>query len=202
MTHVDIALAYDEIADSWLDGSFNPHNGIESHKRAINFLEPGVDGWALNVGCGCNTRFNRLLRAQGLKIEGIDISQRMVELAGEADPAVVLHHDDVCKWEPPRSYRFISAWDSIWHVDLEKQRPLMLKLMTALKEDGVFIFSAGGLDTEGFHVDSSMGPEVYYSTLGINGFLKVIEDAGCVLRHLEFDQLPQKHLVVIVQRRS
>ena len=66
----------------------------------------------------------------------------------------------------------------------------MLKLMAALEEDGVFIFTAGGLDVAGFHVDASMGPEVYYSTLGINGLLQVIEEAGCVLRHLEFDQLP------------
>ncbi|MNR76088.1 hypothetical protein D3C72_67430 [compost metagenome] len=202
MTHVDIGLAYDKIADSWRDEKFNPQNGIESHKRALSFLKSEIDGWALNVGCGCNTRLNPLLRSQGLKIEGIDISQRMIELAAAADPTVVLHHDDVCKWGPPRSYGFISAWDSIWHVDLEQQRPLMLKLMGALKEDGVFIFSAGGLDAEGFHVDSAMGPEVYYSSLGINGLLQVIEEGACVLRHLEFDQLPHKHLVVIVQRRS
>lgn len=202
MTHADIALAYDEIADSWRDERFNPVNGIESHKLAFNFLKAEVDGWALNVGCGCNTRFNSLLRSHGLKIEGVDISQRMIELAGEADPAVVLHHEDVCEWTPPRSYRFISAWDSIWHVDLAQQRPLMLKLMAALEKDGVFIFTAGGLDVAGFHVDASMGPEVYYSSLGINGLLQVIEEAGCVLRHLEFDQLPHKHLVVIVQRLS
>ena len=36
--------------------------------------------------------------------------------------------------------------------------------------------------------------------LGIPGLLKVIAEAGCVCRHLEFDQYPQKHLVVIVQR--
>jgi hypothetical protein len=103
-------------------------------------------------------------------------------------------------WRPERSYRFMSAWDSIWHVRLEEQRPLMLKLMQALDVGGVFIFSAGGLDAQDAHVDSTMGPEVYYSTLGIPGLLDVIRDAGCVCRHLEFDQLPHKHLVIIVQR--
>jgi hypothetical protein len=45
-----------------------------------------------------------------------------------------------------------------------------------------------------------MGPAVQYSTLGIPGLLEVIAQARCVCRHLEFDQLPEKHLVVVAQR--
>ena len=111
-----------------------------------------------------------------------------------------MHHADVCEWQPERTYCFITAWDSIWHVPLQQQRPLMLKLMSALEFRGVFIFSAGGLDEAQEHVDSSMGPSVYYSTLGIPGLLDAIKDAGCVCRHLELDQYPQKHLYLIVQR--
>ena len=76
----------------------------------------------------------------------------------------------------------------------------MLRLMGGLEPGGVFLFSAGGLDVPGEHVDSAMGPEVTYATLGIPGLLDVIREAGCALRHLEFDQHPQNHLVVIVQR--
>ena len=47
-----------------------------------------------------------------------------------------------------------------------------------------------------------MGPPVYYSTLGIPGLLQVTQDAGCICRHLEFDQHPQSHLFVVVQRRA
>lgn len=194
------ALAYDEIAERWLDERFDPRNGLAQHARALNFLTDGAGGWALNVGCGCNTRFNSLMRRHGLQIEGIDVSARMIELARLADPALSLHHADVCSWQPPRTYRFIAAWDSIWHVALKDQRALMLKLMHALDAGGVFLFTAGGLDAEGEHIDAYMGPELNYSTLGIPGLLRVIAEAGCVCRHLEFDQHPQKHLAVIVQR--
>jgi predicted TPR repeat methyltransferase len=200
MDHAAIGAAYDSIADRWLDERFDQANGIRLHEQALRFLQGGAEGWALNVGCGCNTRFNALVREHGMQLEGIDISGRMVALAGAADPGVLLHHADVCAWRPRRAYRFISAWDSIWHVALEEQRPLMLKLMQALEAGGVFIFTAGGLDAEDTHVDSTMGPEVYYSTLGIPGLLDVIRDAGCVCRHLEFDQYPEKHLCVVVQR--
>jgi predicted TPR repeat methyltransferase len=202
MDHAAIASSYDAIAERWLDGQFSQSNGIRQHAQALRFLEDGSEGWALNVGCGCNTRFNALLRGRGLRIEGVDISQRMIALARDADPAVVLHHADICEWQPQRRYRFISAWDSIWHLRLERQRPLMLKLMHALEAGGVFIFTAGGLDAADSHVDSTMGPEVYYSTLGIPGLLEVIAEAGCICRHLEFDQLPHKHLYVIAQRLS
>ncbi|WP_371868436.1 class I SAM-dependent DNA methyltransferase [Telluria aromaticivorans] len=195
-----IAQAYDALAERWLDHSFDPANGMQQHRRALSFLEQKPGAWALNVGCGCNTRFNAPMRERGLEIEGIDISAQMVALARQADPAVVLHHADACDWQPARAYRFITAWDSIWHVPLAAQRPLMLKLMGALEDGGVMIFSAGGLDEPDEHVDAAMGPEVCYSTLGIPGLLATIADAGCVCRHLEYDQHPEQHVFLVVQR--
>lgn len=200
MPRPSTAAAYDQLAERWLDDVFDAANGLRQHERALAFLEPAKGAWALNVGCGCNTRFNRLLRDHGLDIEGVDVSARMLALARTADPAVVLHHADIRDWPLPRSYRLVTAWDSIWHVRLEDQRALMLKLMHALEPGGIFLFTAGGLDEAGEHVDAAMGPEVYYGTLGIPGLLAVIGEAGCLLRHVEFDQQPQKHLVVIVQR--
>lgn len=85
---------------------------------------------------------------------------------------------------------------------LEAQRPLMLKLMGGLEVRGVLVFSAGGLDSPSEHVDSTMGPPIYYSTLGIPGLLDTIKAAGCLCRHLEFDQYPQAHLYVVAQRSA
>ncbi len=195
-----IAQAYDALAERWLDTTFDAANGVQQHRRALSFLARQPGAWALNVGCGCNTRFNSLLREQSLHIEGIDISARMIALARAADPAAVLHLADACDWQPPRRYRFITAWDSIWHVPLAAQRPLLLKLMGALDDGGVMIFSAGGLDEPDEHADDAMGPEVYYGTLGIPGLLAAIADAGCVCRHLEYDQHPERHVYLVVQR--
>ncbi len=72
---------YDLLADRWLDAHFNRADGIAQHRRALGFLEGSVPGWALLAGCGCNTRFHALLRERGLRIEGVDVSARMIELA-------------------------------------------------------------------------------------------------------------------------
>jgi predicted TPR repeat methyltransferase len=201
MSHLQIAEAYDALAEQWLDQSFPQENGVAHYRRALAFIEPH-GGAALSVGCGCSARFNDLLRARGLALEGVDISERMVALARAADPAATIHHADICAWEPPRAYRFIAAWDSIWHVSLERQRPLMRKLMGALCDGGVLLFTAGGLDGPEEHWDSHMGPSLYYATLGIPGLLSVLSEGGCICRHLEFDQYPEKHLVVIAQRAA
>lgn len=192
--------AYDLLAERWRDAVFNQDNGVALHRRALSFLDAADDGWALNVGCGCNTRFNPLMRGHGLRIEGVDVSGRMIALAAQADPAVLLHHADIVAWPLTRSYRFITAWDSIWHVPLAEQDALMARLMNALAPGGVFIFSAGGLDHRHEHDDAAMGPEVRYATLGIPGLLDATKRAGCSVRHVEFDQLPERHLAVIVQR--
>jgi SAM-dependent methyltransferase len=199
VNHTQVAAAYDELAERWRDGEFPQHNGIAHHRRALALLGPR-DGVALNVGCGCNTRFNALLREHGLSPEGIDLSARMVELARAADSSVPIHHADICTWPMPRPYAFIGAWDSIWHVALNAQRALLLRLMGALAPGGVLLFTAGGLDGPAEHHDATMGPELYYASLGIPALLEVIAEGQCICRHLEFDQLPEKHLVVIAQR--
>jgi hypothetical protein len=126
----------------------------------------------------------------------------MVELARAADPTIPIYHADICEWSVPKKYAFVSAWDSIWHVSLRSQRALLLKLMAALEPGGVVLLTTGGLEGPGEHEDSQMGPRLYYASLGIPALLEVINEGNCVCRHLEFDQLPEKHLVVIAQRAT
>ncbi len=200
MPNLLVAAAYDRLADRWLDEHFDQSNGVAQHLRALAFLSGAEGGKALNVGCGCNTRFNALVRSRGLCMEGIDVSARMVTLARQRDPAMAVVHADVCDWPLPCSYHFITAWDSIWHVGLSRHRELMRKLLHALAPGGVLIFSAGGLSAPDEHRSAAMGPELPYSTLGIPELLRVVLEAGCVVRHLEFEQAQDKHVFLIVQR--
>ena len=200
MPNRSIASAYDQLAELWLDGHFDQANGVAQHLKALAFLSPSAHGKALNVGCGCSTRFNSIICSHDLQLEGVDISQRMVELARESDPSTPVHHADICEWPIPAKYCFITAWDSIWHVKLSMQRALMLKLLNSLELGGVFIFSAGGLSSPDEHSSTAMGPEVRHGTLGIPELMQVIHGSGCACRHLEFDHFPDKHVYLIVQR--
>ena len=193
----EIAESYDSIAHRWLA----PHletNGIRQHEQAIRFRPDG--GFALDVGSGCNGRFIRLLQNHGYEVEGLDVSARMVVLAKTRHPDVTFYHADVCAWTPSRRYDLITAWDSIWHVPQDRNASVIRKLCGALTPGGVFIWTTGGVDQPSEKRDSCMGPPMYYSVLGIPQTLQTVEEAGCVCRHLEYDQLPEKHVFLIAQK--
>ncbi len=193
----EIAESYDSIAHRWLE----PHletNGIRQHEHALKFRAGG--GVALDVGSGCSGRFIRLLADRGYEVEGLDVSAQMIALAKARHPGVEFHHADVCEWTPTRPYDFITAWDSIWHVPLDRCGGVLRKLCDALAPGGVMIWTTGGLDGPEEKRDSNMGPPVYYSTLGIPETLRTLAEAGCVCRHLEYDQLPEKHVFIVAQK--
>lgn len=194
----EIAAGYDQIAEIWCGPDFPADNGIAQHRRALSFASGA--GRALDVGCGCNGRIIELLKQSGYTSEGLDLSNRMLELARQRQPEVKFHHGDIVTWQTSNRYDFISAWDSIWHVPLAQQEQVLNKLLALLEPDGVLIFSMGGLHEAHEKQDRAMGPPMYYSTLGIPATLALINASGAVVKHLEFDQSPEQHLYVIAQR--
>ena len=197
MRPVEIGQSYDTIAHLWRE----PHIqsiGMSQLDRALKFTT--ARQYALDIGCGCSGRLIDVLITHGYQVEGVDVSERMIALAKERQPKVALHRADICQWNLPRRYDFILAWDSIWHVPLEEQRPVMEKIWGGLTQHGVCLFTMGGLDEPGEKIDSCMGPPMYYSTLGIPKTLELLTRCGCVCRHLEFDQYPEQHLYIIAQK--
>lgn len=196
----EIGKAYDQITHLWEDDKFDRNNGIEQHKRAIAFVKN--KGKALDVGCGPTGRFMDLLLQEGFKPEGVDVSTEMLSLAQQKHPNIQFHRQDICQWNLPDTYDFITAWDSIWHIPLDQQENVITKLITGLNPNGIFIFSCGGTDEESSHTDDFMGPEVYYSSLSINGFTQLFLNLNCTCRHIEYDQYPELHTYFIVQKNN
>lgn len=194
----DIGKAYDQITHLWENDGFARSDAVEQHKRAIAFTK--AKGRALNVGCGCSGHIMKLLTEEGFVPEGLDVSKKMIALAREKLPEIAFSHGDICEWEISRTYHFITAWDSLWHIPLSQQEAVLEKLISALNPDGVLIFSFGGTDARDEHANHFMGPEVYYATLGVQGYLQLILNLGCYCRHLEYDQHPRSHAYMIVQK--
>ena len=198
MNPAQIGKNYDTITDLWSDDRFNMKNGIDQHKRAISFVKS--KGKALDVGCGRTGRIMDLLAKEGFKPEGLDISEKMIALARSRNPEWNFYQEDICSYPLSEKYDFITAWDSIWHIPLEEQVSVISKLASALNPNGVMIFSFGGVSEQGDHTDDAMGPMMYYSSLGTNGFIQVFLDNDCTIKHLEFDQYPELHTYIVAQK--
>lgn len=192
-----VAASYDQIADRWDGDEFPRENGMEAHRRALTFVkEPGA---ALDVGCGSSGRFIDLLLSKGFAPEGLDLSVEMLKRARRRHPDVLFHHADITTWPLPHPYRFVTAWDSIWHVPLDLQDAVLRKLIRGLEPGGVLIFTMGGLPGPDERRDAAMGPPMYHATLGVPAVLDLLREEGVVIRNTDFDQTPEQHLYLIVQ---
>ena len=192
------AKSYDKLASHWNGDEFNRSNGIAQHKRAFRFT--GRKQNAIDVGCGSSGRIIDLLISEGFEAEGLDISPEMIRLAKHRHPDVIFYLADICGWDFPKKYDFISAWDSIWHVPLAEQEGILKKLCDGLSQGGILIFTSGGLDQPGDVTNPCMGEPLYHAALGIPRLLEIVFEQGCICRHLEYDQHPELHLYLIVQK--
>lgn len=199
MNPSQIAASYDHIAHLWSEPRL-AENGLPQHRHALRFAAEA--GSAIDVGCGASGRFTALLLDQGYEVTGVDVSVEMLRRARERHPQVTFQLADLVTWEPPVNQAFITAWDCLWHLPQAEQRAILLRLGSALASQGVLIFSAGGLDAPEEKTDSAMGVSMYYATLGVPGYLAVLTEAGLVCRHLEYDQLPEKHIYFIAQKSA
>ena len=200
MSPDEVARSYDQIAHRWDGDGFPRENGIAQHQRAMAFA--AQRGPALDIGCGSSGRLIDLLLGQGFCVEGLDLSARMLALARRRHPDLTFHHADIRTWVFPYRYDFITAWDSIWHVPLQDQEPVLLKILQGLNPGGVVIFSLGGTTEPAEITNAHMGPRMYHATPGVPRALQLITEAGAVCRHLEYDQYPELHTYVIAQREA
>lgn len=198
MDPVEQAKNYDKIANHWNGPKFNRENGIVQHKKAFQFVTNR--GKAIDIGCGSSGRIIDLFYKEGFEPEGLDFSREMLKLAKSRHPEVTFHYANVCEWVCQTKYDFISAWDSIWHVPLQDQEFVLRKLCSALNHNGVIIFTSGAVDEAGASSNPFLGQELYHAAIGIPAILNLLNECGCICRHLENDDWPNKHLYVIAQK--
>lgn len=198
MTPQQTAEGYDKLAFYWNSEEFNRANGIAQHQRAIRFASR--KGNAIDIGCGSSGRIIDLMITEGFETEGLDISPEMLRMARQRHPEIIFHLADICDWVFPKKYDFISAWDSIWHAPLDAHEAILAKLCDGLNPGGILIFTSGGVDRPGEVTNPFLGQPLYHAALGISRLLEIVSRQDCICRHLEYDQYPELHLYLIIQK--
>jgi SAM-dependent methyltransferase len=194
----EIGQKYDRIASWWLGQMKDSSYGLAALERALKFVRK--TGSALDVGCGCEGRFLRVLSGRGFECMGVDVSREMIALAKSRFPSIRFVVADICECQLPQGFDFISAWDSTFHLPRESQEPVLKKLCAGLNPGGVLLFSGGGGDEPGEIAGEFGGQRFEYSTLGVPGFLHCLRRFGCSIKHVEYDQHPENHAYLIAQK--
>lgn len=196
MSPLTLGQKYDKIANWWQDRHAQSDYGVEQVEKALDFATGGGKG--LDIGCGAGGRFVRRMRDKGYAITGLDVSEQMLELARQTHPNETFLHQDITTWETTNTFDFILAWDSLFHLPLKSQKPVLEKLCTLLAPNGILIYTLG--DAEGEHTDQWHGDSFAYSSIGINENLNLLIKHGLSIRHLELDQFPESHVYIIAQK--
>ena len=192
----DIGQQYDAIAEWWQDYHQDSDYGVAALERALGFAAKGRR--ALDVGCGAGGRLIRRLEARDFDVTGVDASAKMIELARRNHPNGRFVQADISDWESRETFDFILAWDSLFHLPLNQQAPVLTKLCTMLADRGILLYSFG--DDTGTHRDRWRGQEFHYSSIGVPKNLEILRANGMRLLHLERDQFPEAHVVAIAQK--
>ena len=196
MTPPDIGRQYDKIAQWWQDYHINSDYGVAQVERALAMASKG--GKALDVGCGAGGRLVRLMKTHGFDVTGLDASAEMIKLAQGNHPDDHFFVGDICHWDTDNTFDFILAWDSLFHLPLNLQEPVLSKLCKRLSQGGIMIHSFG--DAVGAHIDEWHGQTFHYSSVGVTRNIDILRRHGLSLRHLELDQFPEKHAYIISQK--
>jgi trans-aconitate methyltransferase len=195
MDPAETGMKYNKIAYWWHQHQQGPAYGMEAFKKAMGF-HPGIQS-ALDIGCGPGGRFIQELDLRGCSVHGIDVSAEMVSTAKKNHPNHTFEIQNICSWEIPFRFDFVYAWDSIFHIPLKEHPSVIRKMCCALKPGGILIYTFG--HAIGEHTDTWMDDTFYYSSIGINGNIEILLEKSITLLHLELDQYPENHAVVIGQ---
>ena len=191
-----LGTKYDKIAQWWHDYHSASSYGVHQLQRAVEFSRQG--GKALDVGCGAGGRLVRILENKGFSVTGLDVSKEMIALARANHPQQKFLHQDICTWETKEKFDFIVAWDSIFHLPFDMQKPVIVKLCELLAKSGILTYTFG--NDEGEHSDEWHNDTFYYSSIGINENIRVLLHHGMSILHLEIDQYPEKHVYAIATK--
>ena len=196
MDPFDTGSKYDKIASWWQRHHAASSYGVSQLQRTLRFAPEG--GRALDVGCGAGGRLVEMLTQANYAVTGVDVSEKMVQLARAAHPEQEFIHDDICRWHSDQTFDVIVAWDSLFHLPYALHETVIEKLCTLLSRQGVLMYTFG--NAQGEHIDQWHDETFYYSSLGINRNLALLIAQGLTVVHLELDQYPEKHVYVIATK--
>lgn len=134
-------VSYNAITKEWAEYRKNSIIGkciVEWEKM----LSPNSD--ILDIGCGAGYPIAAYLCQNGHQVTGIDISENMIE---EAKKLHLQNADffvrDIMDYFPDKRYDAVIAFDSIWHVEENRQEEMLERITGMLKDGGWLLITHG-----------------------------------------------------------
>ena len=198
MVNDSVRDSYNQIADIY-DAQRDLFKSNPWLERFVELLpEAGV---VLDVGCGAGRPVDEYLVAQGYSVHGLDLSERMIELARKQVPQATFEVRDMLDLAAGE-FRVdgVVAFYSIFHTPRDRHQRLLDTLASFLSPGGVMLVTMGAGEWEGTD-DDFHGARMYWSHFGSATNVELVEQAGMKVLLSEIDHSgDERHQVIIAQR--
>lgn len=138
---VDNIRSYNAIAEKW---DWNRRKrGLDPCIQAVAEIIPSFRD-ILDVGCGTGYPIDVYLSEKGFSVTGIDPSEEMIRIASRMNlKGAAFHRCGLFEFESDTLFDAVIAFDSLFHIALERQEAIYPKIAGMLKPGGLFLFTHG-----------------------------------------------------------
>jgi len=133
---MDLKSTYNRIAEDWHKDHTKDSWWVEATDTFIASLKP--DALILDVGCGSGVKAKYLIE-HGLEVVGIDLSERMIEIAKREVPDGEFRVMDMCDVsELSHDFDGIFVQAALLHIPKAKAQSVLSGLVATMKPGGYF----------------------------------------------------------------
>ncbi|MFO7796183.1 MAG: class I SAM-dependent methyltransferase [Promethearchaeati archaeon] len=165
---------YNKIAESYYN-----HRNLEKFNgelESFSLLIP-ENAKVLDVGCGAGIPTAKFLVKKGFDVTGIDISERMIDLARENVPNGKFLKMDINNLDfPEESFDGIISVYTLFHIPKENHFKIFQNFYSLLKPEGVIMINTGISESESF--SRFFGVKMFWSNHNPDKTLALVKDAG------------------------
>lgn len=186
--HRKTRQAYNLAAQKYHDLFYDEMNQKEHDRRLLDdFALRFTKGSLLcDAGCGPSAHIGRYLFEKGMRVVGVDIAERCVELARAHNPGMDFEQGDIAQLPfHDGSFEGIVSYYSIIHTPKAYVHDIFSEFYRILKPDGAVLIAVKVGTTEGYVTDLlGIETELYFSFFTEEEIARYLEHAGFQLEDI------------------